>query len=191
MQNERPHIQEILDTRVSRFRDLKPLPVQQDTSVPQDAFDLVYARELLPVVGLEGDVKTPISDAAPIQGAAGVTMTMAVCPPGQGPGLHDHKCTFETFTVLRGKFEFRLGDDGEESITLEPFDVVSLPPQVFRSFRNVSDKEGVLQVIISGGIHDMNDVQMHPEVGARLRETSPEFFQRLIDSGIEFVERDS
>lgn len=189
MPEDRLSISEIVNNRVGRFRDLSSLPVQQDKSVPLEALDLVYARKLLPVVGLGGGEETPVSDAAPIQGAAGMTMTMAVCPPGQGPGLHDHKGTYETFTVLKGRFEFRFGDDGEGSVTLEPFDVLSMPPRVYRAFRNVSDEEGVLQVIISGGVHDMNDVQMHSEVGAKLREAAPEFFQRMVDSGIEFVER--
>ena len=34
-------------------------------------------------------------------------MTLAVCPPGQGPGLHNHVKTYETFTVLKTRFEVR------------------------------------------------------------------------------------
>ena len=72
-------------TRVARFRDLHPLQIQQNDRVPLAARDVVYARTLLPVIGLEGAAKTPVNSNAPIIGAGGITITYAVCPPGQGP----------------------------------------------------------------------------------------------------------
>jgi len=53
------------------------------------AKDIVYSRKLLSFFGLEEGVR-PISSRAPIRGAAGMTMTLATCPPGQGPELHAH-----------------------------------------------------------------------------------------------------
>ena len=88
--------------RISRFQDLKPLAA------------------------------TPINAGAPIRGAAGMTMALAVCPPGQGPGLHAHRETYETFTVLKGEFEVRWNDDGGEREVLRPFDTISFPPGVCR-----------------------------------------------------------
>jgi quercetin dioxygenase-like cupin family protein len=38
-----------------------------------------------------------------------MTVTLAVCPPGTGPGLHTHHQTCETFTVLPGSFCFTWG----------------------------------------------------------------------------------
>ena len=38
--------------RISRFKDLKPLPIQ-NPSIPEKARDVVYARKLLSVIGLE------------------------------------------------------------------------------------------------------------------------------------------
>ncbi len=73
-----------IEKRIARFAKLKPLPIQS-ASIPQQARDVVYARKLLSVIGLESE--TPINSGAPIVGAAGMTMTLAVCPPGQGPGL--------------------------------------------------------------------------------------------------------
>ncbi len=136
--------------------------------MPQEANDLVYARELLSVIGLETAAETPIIVGAPITGAGGMTMTLARCPPGQGPALHSHDQTYETFTVLQGRFEVTWNDDGRDKVVLEPFDTISVPPKVCRAFRNVGDAQGVLQVIITGGVHDMNDIDMVPEVGRRL-----------------------
>jgi quercetin dioxygenase-like cupin family protein len=142
--------------RIARFQALKPLPIQQ-SDIPLAARDVVYARKLLSVIGLE-NARTPINAGAPIIGAAGMTMTLAICPPGQGPGLHAHRQTYETFTVLRGRFEVTWNDDGAEREVLELFDTISFPPGVCRSFRNIGEAEGILQVIITGGVHDMEDI---------------------------------
>ena len=91
-----------MKSRISRYDALEPLPIQQDPEIPLEANDVIYARKLLSVIGLSGDVETPINTGAPIVDAAGMTMTLAVCPPGQGPSLHAHHQTYETFTVLKG-----------------------------------------------------------------------------------------
>jgi quercetin dioxygenase-like cupin family protein len=148
--------QKDMEKRIARYRALKPLPIQ-NASVPEKARDVIYSRKLLSVIGLE-DAKTPINEGAPIVGAAGMTMTLAVCPPGQGPGLHAHRQTYETFTVMKGRFEVRWNDDGSGRAVLELYDTVSFPPGVCRSFRNIGEDEGMLQVIITGGVHDMTDI---------------------------------
>lgn len=168
-------------TRVSRFCDLKPLPSQVAEEVPLAAKDVVYARKLLSVIGLEDSSATPISSGAPIKGAAGMTMTLAVCPPGQGPELHAHLNTYETFTVLRGRFEFRWNDDGRDSVVLEEFDTVSIPPGVCRAFRNVGDTEGIVQVLITGGVHDMTDIDFARQIADKLEAIDPRaraYFER-------------
>jgi quercetin dioxygenase-like cupin family protein len=164
---------EEMNRRVSRFGQLKPLPVQASNQVPQAARDVVYARQLLSVIGLEGTGKTPINAAAPIIGAAGMTMTIACCPPGQGPGLHNHKGTFETFTVLEGRFEVCWNDRGQDRLELERFDTISIPPGVYRSFRNIGDTDGMLQVLITGGVHDMNDIAFSHQAAQQIDATSP------------------
>jgi quercetin dioxygenase-like cupin family protein len=144
-----------MQRRIARFKALKPLPIQ-NPSIPEKARDVVYARKLLSVIGLE--TRTPINAEAPITGAAGMTMTLAVCPPGQGPGLHSHRQTYETFTVLKGRFEVTWNDDGSGRAELELYDTVSFPPGVCRAFRNIGAEEGILQVVITGGVHDMTDI---------------------------------
>ena len=153
---------EQMGKRISRFEKLKPLPIQ-NASIPEKARDVIYSRKLLSVIGLEANANTPINAEAPILGAAGMTMTLAVCPPGQGPGLHSHRQTYETFTVLQGEFEVRWNDEGDESARLRRFDTISFPPGVCRAFRNVGSGEGILQVIITGGVHDMTDIAFSPK----------------------------
>jgi quercetin dioxygenase-like cupin family protein len=161
-----------MDKRIARFRSLKPLPIQ-NPSIPEKARDVVYSRKLLSVIGLESKANTPINAEAPIIGAAGMTMTLAVCPPGQGPGLHSHRQTYETFTVLKGRFEVRWNDDGSGRAVLELYDTVSFPPGVCRAFRNIGDEEGILQVVITGGVHDMTDIDFSENAKQEIEAVRP------------------
>lgn len=177
-----------IERRIARFQSLRPMKAQRDASVPLEAADIVWSRKLMPVIALESKSATPINDeSAPIIGAAGMTITLAVCPPGQGPTLHAHRNTFETFTVLQGAFEFALGDKGEHKVVLERFDTISVPPAICRAFRNVSEEEGILQVIITGGVHDMNDIDIVPEAAVRLSQIAPEFLANLKANGLSFT----
>jgi quercetin dioxygenase-like cupin family protein len=174
-----------MQKRIARFRKLKPLPIQA-SDIPQVARDVVYARKLLSVIGLE-DAKTPINAGAPIVGAAGMTMTLAVCPPGQGPGLHAHRQTYETFTVLKGRFEVAWNDDGSCREVLELFDTVSFPPGVCRAFRNIGDTEGILQVVITGGVHDMNDIDFAHDAKARIEAVGKGLSREFEKAGFTFT----
>ncbi len=171
--------------RIARYRELKPLPVQQ-SDIPLAARDVVYSRKLLSVIGLE-DAQTPINAGAPIRGAAGMTMTLAVCPPGQGPGLHAHRRTYETFTVLKGRFEVTWNDDGSQRAVLELYDTVSFPPGVCRAFRNVGDEEGILQVLITGGVHDMNDIDFAEDAKRRIEAVGPGLAREFEKAGFSFT----
>lgn len=161
-----------MQKRIARFRSLKPLPIQ-NPSIPEKARDVIYSRKLLSVIGLEQDAQTPINAQAPIRGAAGMTVTLAVCPPGQGPGLHSHRQTYETFTVMKGRFEVSWNDDGSGRAVLDLYDTVSFPPGVCRAFRNIGDDEGILQVIITGGVHDMTDIDFSANAKDEIEAVRP------------------
>ena len=178
---------EQMQERISRFTELKPLRAAASLQMPQPARDLIYSRELLSVIGLDDDADTPINQSAPIRGAAGITMTLAVCPPGTGPSLHAHRQTYETFTVLEGRFELTWNDNGNERVELERFDTISVPPGVCRAFRNIADTQGILQVIISGGIHDMQDIDFTPEVAAQLALYGDDVVEQFEQRGLTFT----
>jgi quercetin dioxygenase-like cupin family protein len=147
----------------------------------------VYARKLLSVIGLGDEGATPINAGAPIRGAAGMTMTLAVCPPGQGPGLHAHRQTYETFTVLKGRFEVTWNDDGSEREVLELFDTASFPPGVCRAFRNIGEEEGILQVIITGGVHDMTDIDFSENARRRIESVGTGLAVQFEKAGFRFT----
>ena len=175
-----------MQQRIARFKSLAPLPIQM-SDIPLAARDVVYSRKLLSVVGLEEKAHTPINANAPICGAAGMTMTLAVCPPGQGPGLHSHVKTYETFTVLKGRFEIRWNDDGSESAILERFDTVCFPPGVCRAFRNVGEEEGILQVLITGGVHDMSDIDFSANAKREIEAVRPGLAKEFEKAGFSFT----
>jgi quercetin dioxygenase-like cupin family protein len=171
--------------RIARYSALQPLPMQ-NPSIPEKARDVVYSRKLLSVIGLE-DAATPINIGAPIIGAAGMTMTLAVCPPGQGPGLHSHRQTYETFTVMKGRFEVTWNDDGSGRALLELYDTVSFPPGVCRAFRNIGDEEGILQVIITGGVHDMTDIDFSQKARQQIEAVRPGLSAEFEKAGFTFT----
>ena len=175
-----------MQARVARFKQLDPLPATATLDMPQAAKDVIYSRTLLSVIGLE-DTTTPINQGAPIIGAGGITMTHAVCPPGTGPSLHAHRNTYETFTVMRGRFELYWNDDGGERIELDEFDTISVPPGVCRGFRNIADEDGILQVIISGGVHDMQDIDYPKTTAEQLAEFGEDVVQQFEQRGMTFT----
>ena len=167
-----------IESRVARFDALQPMSTPGDLgNVSQEALDVVFARRLMPVI-LE-KTKNPFGSTAAIFGAAGTTMNVSVCPPGQGPCLHTHHNTYETFMVLEGAFEFSVGDEGQEQVTLKRWDVFSCPPGVPRGFRNVADRDSVLLTVITGGVHERDDVSVPGSVTERLRG---EFGEETVDT---------
>ena len=178
---------EEMTKRVSKFKELEPLAIQKDANIPIEGRDVVYARQLLSVIGLDpAEGNTPINAGAPIVGAGGITMTHAKCPPGQGPGLHNHVNTYETFTALEGQFEVSWNDDGADTIILEKFDTISVPPGVCRSFKNSGKTDGLLQVIISGGVHDMNDIAFTPAAADKINSVEPNLVKQFEKVGFKF-----
>jgi len=173
--------------RVARFDELQVLETQKNPEVPQDVMDLIYSRKLKPVITLGEDPDSPFGSDAPIVGAAGITMTYAICPAGTGPTLHSHHKTHETFTVMKGRFEIIWGDEGEHSVVLSEFDTISVPPQINRAFRNVSDEEGVLQVVISGGVHDRKDILFPKKTAEQIAEKDADYLKFFREKvGLEF-----
>lgn len=176
-----------MERRVARFRALEPLSAAESLDIPQAAKDVIYSRKLLSVIGLGGDADTPVNQGAPIQGAGGMTMTHAVCPPGTGPSLHAHQNTYETFTVLKGRFEVRWNDEGEHRIELDQFDTISVPPRVCRAFRNIGEEEGILQVVITGGVHDMRDIDFPRATARELAAFGDDVVEAFQARGITFT----
>ena len=176
-----------MEKRVARYDNLEPMEAQKNMNVPLEPADIVWSRQLLSVIGLEEGLPTPINSAAPIKGAAGITVTLAQCPPGTGPSLHAHQQTYETFTVMKGRFEVYWNDNGKNRVELDLYDTISVPPRVCRGFTNISNDDGILQVIISGGVHDLNDIDFATICGERIEAIQPGLVKEFEKTGLTFT----
>ena len=171
--------------RTARFDKLQAMSTLKDNPlVPEAARDIFLARKIMPIV-LE-QTQNAFGSVAAIYGAAGLTMNISVCPPGQGPGLHAHHKTFETFFVLEGKFEFSVNDDGAEKVILNQWDTLSVPPGVCRGFRNIDTKDSTLMTVITGGVHDRNDISLPPSIGAAIDAHGPGVLDEVKKIGLTF-----
>ncbi|HLF32178.1 MAG TPA: cupin domain-containing protein [Xanthomonadales bacterium] len=168
---------------VARFNALEPLEAMKVNDIPLSARDLIWSRKLLPVVSPRNG-NTPFG-TAPIRDQD-FSITYAVCPPGTGPSLHAHHKTTETFTCLQGRFEFRWGDKGEDSLVLDRLDTFAVPPGVCRAFRNIGQEEGILQVLITGGVHDMQDIAFPPQTADELNAVQPGLSEFFGEIGLKF-----
>jgi len=172
--------------RTARFDALQPMSTMKDNDrVAQAAKDLIFARKIMPIV-LER-TKNPFGDTAAIFGAGGLTMNISVCPPGQGPGLHCHHNTYETFFVLEGAFEFHVGDRGEERVRLNRWDTFSCPPGVCRGFVNVHDQDSVLLTVITGPANARDDVTLPPVMAERVEAIQPGVLPEFQALGLAFT----
>lgn len=128
--------------RVARFEDLKASPQAfVDTRLPGHERDIYNV--IGPGVSEDPELKPAIVDAQDFN------LTYVGAEPGNGAALHDHP-TVEVFVPMTGTWEFFWGDEGDESVTLGPSDVISMPPGVMRGFRNVGDDTAHLMAILGG-----------------------------------------
>jgi len=73
---------------------------------------------------------------------------MFEAPPGNGPGWHTHTYV-ELFMPLTGTWRFTYGDDADDaednvtSVLLEPWDIISFPPGLYRRFENASEENAL------------------------------------------------
>jgi uncharacterized RmlC-like cupin family protein len=137
-----------MEGRVARFNKLETYQAQnfEAHGIPPGAVEKVAARRVYPVMA-PADYQGR-SAAAPVKGPRGLILSIAECEPGNGPGLHRHLNTVENFFCLCGRFEIAWGDHGENTLVLEPLDMVSVPRGENRSFRNISNETGRLLVMI-------------------------------------------
>ena len=169
---------EELESRIGRYADLQAMSTAGDLGwVGQEAMDVFFARKIMPVI--LDDTKNPFGSIAPIFGAAGTTMFISIMPPGQGPCLHSHNTTFETFMVLEGRIEYHIGDPVAHKVTLEKFDTFSCPPRVYRGFRNVGDTDAVQLTVITGLGENRDDVSIAGSIG---QEVERDFGKKVVDA---------
>ena len=133
---------EEMTTRVARYSDATFSEAAfLDSVLPE------YKRKIFNMIG-SGVTEDPSMRAA-ITAAEGFHIGYIKATKGNGAALHSHK-TVEVFMPLAGRWEIYWGDDGEEAVELDTFDVISVPVGIMRGFRCLSDEDSVLFAINGG-----------------------------------------
>ena len=183
--------QEEMKTRIARFKDLVSTKAKHAESkgIPVEVLEMITAKSTFNVMSPPG-LGGQLSPNPPVIGGdAGVfRLGFVTCPPGNGPGLHVHWKTHETFIAMTGKWEIRWGDKGEERTVIEPFDLIAVPPGVTRQFINISDKDAHLMAIIQGQPGEFDDVGRVPETAQMIeKKFGREMLDKLLSLGWQFT----
>jgi mannose-6-phosphate isomerase-like protein (cupin superfamily) len=128
--------------RTARFSGLRASKQAfVDTRIPE------HERDIFNVIG-PGVTEDP--ELAPaITDAQDFNVTYVGAEPGKGAALHSHP-TVEVFIAMSGRWAVYWGDDGENEIELDQWDVVSVPVGVMRGFRNIGDGHAYLMAVLGG-----------------------------------------
>lgn len=139
--HSQPVAAEEMARRIARFAELKP-----DLAAFPDLKDKARERSVSYVISPDGTAGPCAIDARHNFHLAVLTMKQGV-----KPSTHSHPYN-EVFIPLDARFRFYWGESLESSVELAPWDVISIPAGVFRTFENLEDKTGhVFSIFDTGG----------------------------------------
>ena len=163
--------QESMAARVMRFEELKA------KGIPIMFIDSMLPRHMRMNYAVIGDTAAENPDFS-IQRAITephkYQIGMAWAPPGCGPAWHTHDYV-ESFFVLTGPWTFYWGNDDnpdnvEGEFILNEWDMISLPPGMYRSFEYSGDSIGwFFAVLESHQVFEGKDPYWSPQVEAAAR----------------------
>jgi quercetin dioxygenase-like cupin family protein len=129
-----------MEKRVARFGDLRPDPGAFPDLKSQEG-----KRSVAYVIS-PGSTGGP----APITTPHNFHVSISQLSKGVRPTIHAHPYT-EVFMPLDTRFRVYWGEHLEESLELGPFDILSVPAGVFRTFENIEDRPGHMMAIFDHG----------------------------------------
>jgi quercetin dioxygenase-like cupin family protein len=100
---------------------------------------------------------------APISQAHNFHLSISELSKGIRPTVHSHPYT-EVFMPLDARFQVLWGEHLEDSVVLEPFDIISVPPGVFRTFENLDEHPGHMMAIFDHGGDPHTGIVVPPDV---------------------------
>lgn len=175
---------------IARFAHLPPSKAAyaQLDGVPPAAYEMVAAKDIYVLYGPPPPPGNQAATAPAVTAPGAPGVYIVRCPPGNGPALHAHMRTRETFLALDEPFEISLNDDGALRTRLEARDLIAVPPGVTRRFRNVGERDGHLLVLVEGaGEEVLNDLSLLPSTGEEIaRRYGPAARQGLERIGMAF-----
>lgn len=172
--------QESMAKRVMRFSELK------DKGIPIMFIDSMlpgHERMNYAVIGDTASENPDYSIQRAITDPHNYQIGMGWAPPGSGPAWHTHDY-IESFFILSGPWDFYWGneDDPEKSegvLRLNEWDMISLPPGMWRRFEYVGDRIGWFFAIL----------ESHQVFEGKDPYWSPVVEQQAADNGYQADER--
>ena len=132
-----------LEAHVLRFRDLAG---RESSYRPIDMLLSRFERDRYSVIGRPAEQSGP---PTPLDEVDAFNMTYLKCSPGKGIGTHAHATT-EIFIVMTGRWSVTLGVDAGQETILEPWDIISVPPNAMHGAVNIGEEDGWLMTINAG-----------------------------------------
>ncbi len=158
-----PNVQEMESTRIARWGRVKPYG---ETFIESRLPGM--RKNLYKIINRGVLENRGVVPAIPGEHRFGVSFIEV--PVGQGASLHAHE-TEEVFCPLNGRMEVIWGDEGQYSIMLEQWDVISCPVGVMRGFRNPNPHALVVYSVVGGDDTEVGRIHWHPDVLAAAKET--------------------
>lgn len=155
---------------LARFNNLVPYQKQHEQNgIPREVLEYLAAKKVYPVVS-PANLTAGRNALAPVRGWPGLCITIAEASAMQGPVAHSHTGTLETFFCLDGRFDIVWGNQLENKLTLEPGDLCSVPRGIYRSFRNLTNQDARLLVLIQGDENMSDKIEMPRGIGAEVQQ---------------------
>ncbi len=136
---DRPQRDDPMRGRIARFADIRA------AGVPIMFIDSVLPGHRRMNYSVIGDTASENPDfRAALTEPHHFQIGMFQAPPGNGPGWHTHRYV-EVFIPLTSRWRFCYGTNPDDprdlvgDVVLEPWDVISFPPQLWRRFENAGE----------------------------------------------------
>jgi quercetin dioxygenase-like cupin family protein len=150
--------QDELETSIIRFDGIG---ARKSSYRPRDMLLPRFERDRYSVIGRPGEGSTKGTALGDVKGFSVVYLR---CEPGKGLASHAHQSA-EVFIVMSGQWEIDV--QGTKTV-LNPWDVISVTPDVFHGARNISDQPACIMAINEGhaGVPIRLDPAILAEIGA-------------------------
>ena len=145
---------------VIRYKDLsnRVSPVRLlDMALPE------FERKRYPVVGRSTEQSWSDKRVGEVDA---FNLNFISCDPRCGIAIHAHDSD-EAFVILTGRWLISFGESNITDIEVEPYDVVSVPPNVMHGLTNLSNSDSFLLAV--QGAHRGATIQWSPQLIERVR----------------------
>jgi mannose-6-phosphate isomerase-like protein (cupin superfamily) len=129
---------EQMKAQIFRYSERRPhTNLTGDTDIPAAVYDALNPRLYFLLAHSQGD--EPAASRPAITGARGLAVAILELRPGERIPHHVHLRSRESYVCLEGRVLVRWNDHGEHEALLDPYDMIDVPPGVYRSFFCVGD----------------------------------------------------